>query len=104
MTPILARSATAGQATFEPDDEEDGEPEDDEPEDEEPEDELPTVSPDFLPLPPDLSPDDPDDPDDPEEDEESPLPLSDFLPSDPDPFDEAVAGSAFFWLARLSVR
>jgi hypothetical protein len=98
----------AGQATFEPDDEED----DDEPEDEddEPEDEEPTVSPDFLPLPPDLSPDDPDDPDDsddsddPEEDEESPVPLSDFLPSDPDPFDEAAAGSAFFWLARLSVR
>ena len=51
------------------------------------------MSPDFLSLVPDLSPD-----------EE----LSDFLPSDPfDPFDplaDAPAGSALFWLARLSVR
>jgi hypothetical protein len=101
---MLARPATVVQATFEPDDDEpdddepdDDEPDEDEPDDDEPEDEddeeLPTLSPDFLSLVPDLSPD-----------EE----LSDFLPSDPfDPFDplaDAPAGSALFWLARLSVR
>ena len=92
MTPMLARPATAAQATFEP--EEDFEPDvDDEPDEE---DELPTFSPDFLSLVPDLSPDD-------EEDDESELAaLSAFLPSDP--FDEAAAGSAGFWLLRLSVR
>ena len=86
MTPMLARSpATAGQATFEPD-EEDEEEEDDEDEDEE---EL-TFSPDFLsPLPEDLSPDE--------------VAESAFLLSD-DPFADAAAGSALFWLARLSVR
>jgi hypothetical protein len=96
MTPILARPATAAQATFEP--EEDDEPEEDfEPEeDDEEDDELPTVSPDFLSLVPDLSPDD-------EEDDESELAaLSAFLPSDP--LAEAAAGSAVFWLLRLSVR
>jgi hypothetical protein len=83
---MLARSpATAGQATFEPD-EEDEEEEDDEDEDEE---EL-TFSPDFLsPLPEDLSPDE--------------VAESAFLLSD-DPFADAAAGSALFWLARLSVR
>jgi hypothetical protein len=83
---MLARSpATAGQATFEPD-EEDEEEEDDEDEDEE---EL-TFSPDFLsPLPEDLSP---------EEVAESAFLLSD------DPFADAAAGSELFWLARLSVR
>ena len=89
MTPMLARSpATAGQATFEPDeeDEEEEEEEDDEDEDEE---EL-TFSPDFLsPLPEDLSPDE--------------VAESAFLLSD-DPFADAAAGSALFWLARLSVR
>jgi hypothetical protein len=104
MTPMLARSATAAQATFEPDDgEDDDEPddgEDEEDEDDEDEDEddepLPTFSPGFLSPVPDLSPDD-------EEDDESELAaLSGFLPSDP--FDEAAAGSALFWLARLSVR
>jgi hypothetical protein len=87
----------AGQATFEPDDPDDpDDPEDleDEPEDEpdeEPDDD-PTLSPDFVPDVPDLSPD-----------EEA----SDFFASDPEPFDpfeEAPAGSADFWLARLSVR
>jgi hypothetical protein len=85
MTPMLARPATAAQATFEPeeDDEDDLE-------------ELPSFSPDFLSPVPDLSADD--------EDDESELAaaLSDFLPSDP--FVEAAAGSALFWLARLSVR
>jgi hypothetical protein len=102
MTPMLARPATAAQATFEPDEE------DEEAEDEDEEDgELPTLSPDFLsPVPepvPDLSPDD-------EEDDESELTvLSVFLLSDPsdllsDPFDAAAAGSALFWLERLSLR
>jgi hypothetical protein len=87
---MLARSATAAQATFEPDDE------DEEGEDEEDEEELPTFCPGFLSPVPDLSPDD-------EEDDESELAvLSGFLPSDP--FDEAAAGSALFWLVRLSVR
>jgi hypothetical protein len=97
MTPILARSATAAQATFEPDeededdfDEEDGDEEDGE---------LLTFSPVFLSPVPDFSVDD-------EEDDESELTvLSDFLPSDP--FDEAAAGSAgsaLFWLLRLSLR
>jgi hypothetical protein len=89
---MLARPATAAQATFEPEeddlDEEDEEDEDD--------DELPTFSPDFLSEVPDLSLDD-------EADDESELAaLSAFLPSDP--FDEAAAGSALFWLVRLSVR
>jgi hypothetical protein len=103
MTPMLAKSvlarsvpATAVQATFEPEedepeDEEPGEPEDEEPDEEDEDDELPTLSPDFLSLAADLSPD---------ED------VSDFLPSD-DPFDplaEAAAVSLLFWLARLSVR
>jgi hypothetical protein len=84
---MLARSpATAGQATFEPDEEDEEEEEDDEDEDEE---EL-TFSPDFLsPLPEDLSPDE--------------VAESAFLLSD-DPFADAAAGSALFWLARLSVR
>jgi len=87
MTPMLARPATAGQATFEPDD--DVEPEEDEDLDEEP---LPTDSPDFLSLLLELSPE-----------EESALEvLSDFLPSDP--LADAAAGSAPFWLLRLSVR
>jgi hypothetical protein len=90
MTPMLARPATVAQATFEP--VEDAEEED--------EDELPALSPgflsDFLSPVPDLSPDD-------EEDDESELTvLSVFLPSEP--FDEAAAGSALFWLVRLSVR
>jgi hypothetical protein len=110
---MLARSATAGQATFEPDededeepdDEEDEEPDDEEPDDEEPDDEepddeelgdedeepLPTVSEAFLPLLPGLSPD------------ESALDApSDFLASEP--LDEALAASESFCAARLSVR
>jgi hypothetical protein len=91
---MLARSpATAGQATFEPDeedeDEEDDEVDEDEEEEEEEEEEL-TFSPDFLsPLPEDLSPDE--------------VAASAFLLSD-DPFADAAAGSELFWLARLSVR
>jgi hypothetical protein len=92
MTPMLARSpATAGQATFEPDeeDEEEEEEEDEEDEDDEDDEEL-TFSPDFLsPLPEDLSPDE--------------VAESAFLLSD-DPFADAAAGSELFWLARLSVR
>ena len=93
MTPMLARSpATAGQATFEPDEEdedEDEEEDDDEEDDDEDEEEL-TFSPDFLsPLPEDLSPDE--------------VAESAFLLSD-DPFADAAAGSELFWLARLSVR
>jgi hypothetical protein len=89
MTPILARPATAVQATFEPG-------EDDLDEEDSGDGELLTFSPDFLSLVPDLSPDD-------EEDDESELAaLSAFLPSDP--FDEAAAGSVLFWLLRLSVR
>jgi hypothetical protein len=84
---MLARPATAAQATFEPE-------EDDEDEDGEDEDELPAFSPDFLSPVPDLSLDD--------EDESELAVLSAFLPSDP--FDEAAAGSALFWLVRLSVR
>jgi hypothetical protein len=91
---MLARSpATAGQATFEPDDEddEDGDDEDgDDEDDSDEDDEEPTFSPAFLsPLPEGLSPD---------EDAESA-----FLPS-ADPFADAAAGSELFWLARLSVR
>jgi hypothetical protein len=95
---MLARSATAGQATFEPDeDEEDEEDEEEEEEEEEEEDEepddepLPTVSPDFLSLLPDLSPD-----------ESAPEAPSDFLVSEP--FGEALAASEAFCAARLSVR
>jgi hypothetical protein len=94
---MLARSATAGQATFEPDDEDD-EDEDPEPEPE-PEDELETVS--FLSLLPALSPEDLP-PEDLSPEEESELELSDFLPSEP--FADDVAGSEPFWAARLSVR
>jgi hypothetical protein len=85
---MLARSpATAGQATFEPDEEDEDEEEDDE--DDEDEEEL-TFSPDFLsPLPEGLSPDE--------------VAESAFLLSD-DPFADAAAVSELFWLARLSVR
>jgi hypothetical protein len=87
---MLARSpATAGQATFEPDEEDEDEEEDDEEDDDEDEEEL-TFSPDFLsPLPEDLSPDE--------------VAESAFLLSD-DPFDDAAAVSELFWLSRLSVR
>jgi hypothetical protein len=91
---MLARSpATAGQATFEPDEEDEEEEEEDEEdeddEDDEDDEEL-TFSPDFLsPLPEDLSPDE--------------VAESAFLLSD-DPFADAAAGSELFWLARLSVR
>jgi hypothetical protein len=79
---MLARPATVAQATFEPDEDEDGED--------------PAFPPGFLSPVPDLSPDD-------EADDESGLAaLSAFL--SPDPFDEAAAGSALFWLVRLSVR
>jgi len=102
MTPMLARPATAVQATFEPDEDEpdEDEPEDaepdeeeeaDEPDEEDEDDELPTLSPDFLSPAADLS-----------LDEE----VSGFFPSE-DPFEplaEAPAGSLLFWLARLSVR
>jgi hypothetical protein len=82
---MLARSpATAGQATFEPDEEDEEEDEDDEDEEE-----L-AFSPDFLsPLLEDLSLDE--------------AAASVFLLSD-DPFADAPAGSELFWLARLSVR
>jgi hypothetical protein len=90
---MLARSpATAGQATFEPDEEDEDEEDDevDEDEEEEEEEEELTFSPDFLsPLPEDLSPDE--------------VAASAFLLSD-DPFADAAAGSELFWLARLSVR
>lgn len=94
MTPMLARSpATAGQATFEPDEEDEDEEDDDEEDDDEDEEEL-TFSPDFLsPLPEDLSPD---------EAAESAFLLSDLLSDDP--FADAAAGSDLFWLSRLSVR
>jgi hypothetical protein len=88
----LARSTTAGQATFEPDeDEELGPDEEEEPEDDADEDEpLPAFL--SLPLSPLPSEDDP----------ESGLELE---PPSPDfPFDEATAGSAPFWPLRLSVR
>jgi len=93
MTPMLARfPATAGQATFEPDEEDEDEEEDDDEEDDDDEEEL-TFSPDFLsPLPEDFSLD---------EVAASPFLLS--LLSD-DPFADAAAGSEPFWLARLSVR
>jgi hypothetical protein len=83
---MLARSpATAGQATFEPDEDE----EEDDDDDEEDVDE-PAFSPDFLsPLLEDLSLDE--------------VVASAFLLSD-EPFAEAPAGSELFWLARLSVR
>jgi hypothetical protein len=91
MTPMLARSpATAGQATFEPDEEDEEEEEEDEEDEEDEDDEELTFSPDFLsPLPEDLSPDE--------------VAESAFLLSD-DPFADAAAGSELFWLARLSVR
>ena len=74
-----------GQATFEPDEDEDEEPDD---EDDEP---LLTFSEAFLSLLPDLSPD------------ESALgALSGFLASEP--FGEALAASESFCAARLSVR
>jgi hypothetical protein len=85
MTPMLARPATAGQATFEPDEDEDEELDD---EDEEP---LPAFSETFLSLLPDLSPD-----------ESAPDPPSDFLASEP--LDEVLAASESFGAARLSVR
>jgi hypothetical protein len=98
---MLARSATAGQATFEPDEEDDEEEEeeDEEEPEPEPEDELETVS--FLSLLPDLSPEAPEDlsPEDLSPEDLSPEPeeepeLSDFLPSEP--FADAVAGSELF--------
>jgi hypothetical protein len=95
---MLARSATAGQATFEPDEEDVDDEDDDDPEPE-PEDELETVS--FLSLLPPLSPEDLS-PEDLSFEEESELELSDFLPSEP--FADDVAGSELFWAARLSVR
>jgi hypothetical protein len=95
---MLARSATAGQATFEPDEEDVDDEDDDDPEPE-PEDELETVS--FLSLLPPLSPEDLS-PEDLSFEEESELELSDFLPSEP--FADEVAGSELFWAARLSVR
>jgi hypothetical protein len=92
---MLARPATAGQATFEP------EEDDEDLEDDDLEEELLTLSPDFLSPLLDLSPDDEEEED---EDDESELAaaLSDFLPSEP--FVEAAAGSELFWLVRLSVR
>ena len=89
MTPMLARSpATAGQATFEPDEDEEEEEDDDE--DDEEDGDEPAFSPDFLsPLLEDLSLDE--------------VVASAFLLSD-EPFAEAPAGSELFWLARLSVR
>jgi hypothetical protein len=85
MTPMLARSATAGQATFEPDEVEDEEPDDEDDES------LLTFSEAFLSLLPDLSPD------------ESALgALSGCLVSEP--FGEALAASESFCAARLSVR
>ena len=88
MTPMLARSpATAGQATFEPD--EDAEEEDEDDEEVEDEEEL-ALSLDFLsPLLEDLSLDE--------------VVASAFLLSD-ELFADAPAGSELFWLARLSVR
>jgi hypothetical protein len=88
---MLARSpATAGQATFEPDEEDEEEEEEDEEDEDDEDDEELTFSPDFLsPLPEDLSPDE--------------VAESAFLLSD-DPFADAAAGSELFWLARLSVR
>jgi hypothetical protein len=92
---MLARSpATAGQATFEPDEEDEEEEEEDEEDEDDEDDEELTFSPDFLsPLPEDLSPD---------EVAESAFLLSDLLSDDP--FADAAAGSEVFWLARLSVR
>jgi hypothetical protein len=93
---MLARSpATAGQATFEPDDEDEDEDEEDEddPDEDDEDEEEPAFSPAFLsplsPLPVDLSPDEAE--------------VSAFLLSD-DPFADAAAGSELFWVARLSVR
>jgi hypothetical protein len=93
---MLARSATAGQATFEPEEDDEDEEEDEDEEDEEPEepeDELDTDS--FLSLLPPLSPE-------PEPEPEEVSELSDFLPSE-DPLEDA-AGSGLFWGERLSVR
>jgi hypothetical protein len=80
---MLARPATAGQATFEPDDDDDdaGEP-------------LPAFSLVLEPPLPDVSPDE-------EADEPFPAAVSAFLLSEP--FADAAAGSDF-WLERLSVR
>ena len=80
---MLARSpATAGQATFEPDEEDEDEEDDEEDEVDEDEEEELTFSPDFLsPLPEDLSPDE--------------VAESAFLLSD-DPFADAAAGSELF--------
>jgi hypothetical protein len=90
---MLARfPATAGQATFEPDEEDEDEEEEEEDDDDEDEEEL-TFSPDFLsPLPEDFSLDE--------------VAASAFLLSllSDDPFADAGAGSELFWLARLSVR
>jgi hypothetical protein len=77
---MLARPATAGQATFEPDDDA-GEP-------------LPAFSLVLEPPLPDVSPDE-------EGEEPFPAALSVFLLSEP--FADAAAGSDF-WLERLSVR
>jgi hypothetical protein len=93
---MLARSpATAGQATFEPDeeDEEDDEEDEDDPDEDDEDEAEPAFSPAFLsPLPEDLSLDE--------------VAVSAFLPSllSDDPFADAAAGSALFWVARLSVR
>jgi hypothetical protein len=92
---MLARSATAGQATFEPDEDEDEDVDDEDVDDDEDEDEdeepLLTFSEVFLSLLPDLSPD------------ESALGApSGFLASEP--FGEALAASESFCAARLSVR
>jgi hypothetical protein len=84
---MLARSATAGQATFEPDEDDELDEEDDEL-DEEDDEPLPTDSPDFLSLLPDFSPDGAEG--------------SGFLASDP--FAAALADSESFCAARLSVR
>jgi hypothetical protein len=89
---MLAWPATAGQATFEPDEpDEDEELEEEEEEEEEDDEPLPTVSEAFLPLLPGLSPG------------ESALDApSDFLASEP--LDEVLAASESFCGARLSVR
>jgi hypothetical protein len=84
---MLARAATAGQATLEPDDVE---------LEEDLDEDLPAESPDFLSLLPELSLE-------PEPEPESELEvLSDFLLSDP--LADVLAGSSLFWLPRLSVR
>jgi hypothetical protein len=87
---MLARSATAGQATFEPDEDDEEEEEELDEEDDEPL--LLTFSAAFLSLFPDLSPDE----------SEEPESAPGFLASDP--FAAALAGSESFCAARLSVR